>query len=121
MLSYFYYQLHAVQVRLPKGEVAIMMADLSAKAGSDNTLLGYGMGKHAPGHRNDNGGRLVHSVASRASSLLADFSSVGFQLTDTVQTIRFITLRSAEDLGHVSWMYIIKVALTSASKGITIQ
>lgn len=55
----FYEQSHAVQERLPKGDIVMVTGDLAAKMDSNNTLFGYTMGKHDLGDRSNNSKRFV--------------------------------------------------------------
>lgn len=36
--------MHAVQDRLPAGDIVILMGDMNAEVGNDNTLLGHVLG-----------------------------------------------------------------------------
>lgn len=55
----FYEQLHSVVRAIPKGDVIFLSGDLNAKIGADNAGYEDIMGKHAPGHMNDNGERFL--------------------------------------------------------------
>lgn len=49
-------QLHAIEEIIHEGEILIMMGNLNAKAGSENILLGYDMGKYGLGNRKGKAG-----------------------------------------------------------------
>lgn len=55
----FYNQLNSVISKVQKGDILMLMGDLNAKVGSDNSNLEHVMGKHGLGVRNDNGDRFV--------------------------------------------------------------
>ena len=55
----FYDQLQAELERIPRHEMKIVMDDLNAKVGSDNTNHDRAMGKEGCGSMNNNGERLV--------------------------------------------------------------
>ncbi|XP_055997977.1 uncharacterized protein LOC130047325 [Ostrea edulis] len=55
----FYEQLQMVVSKVPQHDMLLMMGDLNAKVGADNTDCERSMGKHGCGIRNDNGERLV--------------------------------------------------------------
>ena len=59
----FYSQLQAETVVVPQHDVFIIMGDLNAKVGGDNTDFENVMGKHGVGMRNNNGDRLVEFCA----------------------------------------------------------
>lgn len=50
----FYAQFNAIQLRFPKCDIVIVMGGQNANVSLDNPLLGYVMGKHGLGDRNDN-------------------------------------------------------------------
>lgn len=70
--KFFYEQRNVVQVRRLKGDIPVVVADLNARLGSNNILLGCVMGIHGVGDRNDNGEKFVnffslhHLVIGRA-------------------------------------------------------
>lgn len=64
----FYEQLKAVEERLPKDDIPVVMGELCAKVSSDNIFFGHAMGKHGSRERNNNGKRFA---ASAVSSLIA--------------------------------------------------
>ena len=51
----FYEQLQAVMDKLPRRDLKILMGDLNAKVGADNTNRELVMGKHGVGVQNENG------------------------------------------------------------------
>jgi hypothetical protein len=55
----FYLALQSEIEKVPKHDVTIVMGDLSAKAGNDNTGNERVMGRYDCGNINDNGERLV--------------------------------------------------------------
>lgn len=55
----FYSQLASTMRKIKKGDIKIVMGDLNAKVGSDNTHREHIMGKEGVGTRNDNGERFV--------------------------------------------------------------
>ncbi|XP_048743177.2 craniofacial development protein 2-like [Ostrea edulis] len=55
----FYEQLQMVVSKVPQHDMLLMMGDLNAKVGADNTDCERSMGKHGCGIRNDNGERLI--------------------------------------------------------------
>ena len=55
----FYDQLPAELERTPRHEMKIVMGDLNAKVGSDNTNHDRAMGKEGCGSKNNNGERLL--------------------------------------------------------------
>ena len=55
----FYEALNGVTTSIPKHDVLIVMGDMNAKVGEDNTGLEYVMGQPGKGIRNNNGDRLV--------------------------------------------------------------
>ena len=59
----FYSQLQAEVGKAPRHDLLVVMGDLNAKVGSDNTDYERVMGKHGMGTRNDNGERLVEFCA----------------------------------------------------------
>ena len=59
----FYWQLQAETESTPRHDLLIVMGDLNAKVGKDNTDLERTMGVHGAGVRNENGERLVEFAA----------------------------------------------------------
>ena len=59
----FYSQLQTEVEKAPRHDLLVVMGDLNAKVGSDNTNCERVMGKHGVGIRNDNGERLVELCA----------------------------------------------------------
>ena len=59
----FYEQLQAVISKVPKRDLTILLGDLNAKIGSDNSGLEQVMGKHGIGTMNDNGRRFTEFCA----------------------------------------------------------
>ena len=59
----FYNQLDVCLVEAPKHDVLLVMEDLNAKVGSDNTHVERCLGKEGCGIRNDNGTRLEETCA----------------------------------------------------------
>ena len=59
----FYMQLQAETEAAPRHDLIIVMGDLNAKVGTDNTDFEGVMGKHGIGTRNDNGERLTEFCA----------------------------------------------------------
>jgi hypothetical protein len=57
--TYFYLALQSEIEKVPKHDVAIVMGDLSAKVGHDNSGKERVMGKYGCGNINDNGERFV--------------------------------------------------------------
>ncbi|XP_056009526.1 craniofacial development protein 2-like [Ostrea edulis] len=57
--DYFYEQLQMVVSKVPQHDMMLMIGDLNAKVGADNTDCKRSMGKHGCGIRNDNGERLI--------------------------------------------------------------
>lgn len=57
MKNTFYEQLHTIQEKLPEGDIVIN--DLNAKVGPNNTLLGYVMEKRDLRDRDDNVGNFM--------------------------------------------------------------
>lgn len=55
-----YEQLNAVQERLSKENMRIVLGNLNAKVDSDNILVEHTMRKHVVGDGNDNGGRFAY-------------------------------------------------------------
>ncbi|GFS23570.1 craniofacial development protein 2 [Elysia marginata] len=55
----FYSKLQKVLTYIPKHDITIVMGDLNAKVGSDNTGFEEYMGKHGLGVRNKNGERFL--------------------------------------------------------------
>lgn len=55
----FYEQLKSAVERTPQHDMIIIMGDIYAKVGSDNTDVEHVMGRHGCGVRNENGERLV--------------------------------------------------------------
>lgn len=51
----FYQTLHGITTSLPKHDVLIVMGDIKAKVGEDNTSMEYLMGRWGKDVRNDNG------------------------------------------------------------------
>ena len=60
----FYELLSATLNKLPRGDIQILMGDLNAKVGSDNTNRETIMGKHGTGTANDNGERFAELCTS---------------------------------------------------------
>lgn len=61
----FYHQLNTVLSNIPKGDIKIIIGDLNAKVGNDNSNIQSIMGNHGLGNaRNNNGERLVDLCAS---------------------------------------------------------
>jgi hypothetical protein len=61
----FYEQLSSTLNNVRKGDILIVMGDLNARVGSDNTGYESFMGKHGIGTRNDNGERFVDLCDNR--------------------------------------------------------
>lgn len=59
----FYEQLNRIVNNLPKGDIIIIMGDMNAKIGSDNSNLEDIMGKHGLGEMNSNGELLTNFCA----------------------------------------------------------
>lgn len=59
----FYHQLQSEVEKAPRHDLLVIMGDLNAKVGNDNTDYERVMGKHGLGTRNDNGERLVDFCA----------------------------------------------------------
>ena len=59
----FYHQLQTEVEKTPRHDLLVIMGDLNAKVGNDNTDYERVMGKHGMGTRNDNGERLVEFCA----------------------------------------------------------
>ena len=59
----FYDQLQTEVEKAPRHDLLVVMGDLNAKVGDDNTDYERVMGKHGVGTRNDNGERLVEFCA----------------------------------------------------------
>jgi hypothetical protein len=59
----FYELLSATLSNVPRGDIQILMGDLNAKVGSDNTNRESVMGKHGVGIANENGDRFVELCA----------------------------------------------------------
>ena len=59
----FYEQLQAVINKVPKRDLSILLGDMNAKIGSDNSGLERVMGKHGLGVMNDNGRRFTEFCA----------------------------------------------------------
>ena len=55
----FYEQLQMVVSKVPQHDMLLIMGDLNAKVGADNTECEKSMDKHGCGTRNDNGERLI--------------------------------------------------------------
>ena len=55
----FYEQLQIVVSKVPRHDMLLIMGDLNAKVGADNTECEKSMRKHGCGTRNDNGERLI--------------------------------------------------------------
>jgi exonuclease III len=55
----FYDQLRTVYERSPKADIKIIIGDLNAKVGTDNSGLEKVMGQNSMGVRNDNGDKLI--------------------------------------------------------------
>ena len=55
----FYEQLQMVVSKVPRHDMLLIMGDLNAKVGADNTEFEKSMGKHGCGTRNDNEERLI--------------------------------------------------------------
>lgn len=64
MKDAFYNQLQAVVQRMPERDIIILMADLNAKIGSDNTGYEEVMGQQGLGMMNDNGERFTNLCAA---------------------------------------------------------
>lgn len=92
------------------------MDDLNAwvVVGSDNTTLGYAMVKH------DNGGRHVNFYGLHRLIIDGILLEHRTYHNDAKRAIRSTTSQLVVNLRVISWMYVRKEALTSASKGITI-
>lgn len=56
----FYLQLNAVQKKLPKVDIVVVMDGPNAEVGSENTFLEHVMEKHGLSDRSDNGVRFVY-------------------------------------------------------------
>ena len=59
----FYSRLQEILGIFPKKDITILMGDLNAKIGSDNTGYEHIMGIHAPGIMNENGERFADLCA----------------------------------------------------------
>ncbi|XP_070508684.1 uncharacterized protein, partial [Chironomus tepperi] len=60
----FYELLSATLSNTPRGDIQILMGDLNAKVGSDNSNREFVMGRHGIGTANDNGERFVELCTS---------------------------------------------------------
>ena len=56
----FYSQLQDILDKLPRKDMTILMGDVNAKVGDDNSGYEEVMGKHAEGIMNDNGERFAN-------------------------------------------------------------
>ncbi|XP_062583995.1 craniofacial development protein 2-like [Saccostrea cucullata] len=56
----FYEQLQMVVSKVPRHDMLLIMGDINAKVGSDNTDCEKSMGKHGCGIKNDNGERFIY-------------------------------------------------------------
>ncbi|XP_062592881.1 craniofacial development protein 2-like [Saccostrea cucullata] len=59
MKDEFYEQLQMVVSKVPQHDMLLIMGDLNAKVGNDNTDCEKSMGKHGCGIKNDNGERFI--------------------------------------------------------------
>ena len=59
----FYSKLQEQLPKVPNHDILIIMGDLNAKIGSDNTGFERNMGKHGLGTRNENGEKFLESSA----------------------------------------------------------
>ena len=59
----FYSKLQEQLLKVPNHDILIIMGDLNAKIGSDNTGFERNMGKHGLGTRNENGEKFLESSA----------------------------------------------------------
>ncbi|KAL9970087.1 hypothetical protein ACROYT_G022409 [Oculina patagonica] len=60
----FYAQLQAELEKLPRHDMLVIMVDLNAKVGSDNSSYDRAMGKEGCGTMNENGERLAELCAA---------------------------------------------------------
>ncbi|VDP39289.1 unnamed protein product [Schistosoma curassoni] len=56
----FYNKLQSIIEKCPTKDLTILMGDLNAKVGMDNTGYEDIMGRHRPRERNENGGRFAN-------------------------------------------------------------
>lgn len=92
----FYEKLNAVQERLSKDDLAVLIGDLIDKAGPDNTSLEHGDWRNCLRDRNDNGETFAASRSFKCLILVLHYAStqpavrsVGSQLTTSRSAFDF--------------------------------
>ena len=68
-------QLQELMDKLPRRDLKILMGDLNAKVGADNTNRELVMGKHGVGIQNENGELLTKLAASDHHLVVADLKA----------------------------------------------
>ncbi|VDP33620.1 unnamed protein product [Schistosoma curassoni] len=69
----FYERLQSIIEKFPRKDFTILMGDLNAKVGIDNTGYEDNMGRHKLGERNGNGERCANLCAFNKGSILPSF------------------------------------------------
>ncbi|KAL9971331.1 hypothetical protein ACROYT_G023842 [Oculina patagonica] len=109
----FYAQLQAELEKLPRHDMLVIMGDLNAKVGSDNSNYDRAMGKEGCGTMNENGERLAELCAAYISLEEQSFHTVIF----TSLHGALLTVRRGADVGSDHHLVTAYVKLKLRSTG----